>query len=98
MQICTNCDHQSPDTAQDCENCGRSLAEYSEQAVALRRLQANPRVTNLVVANSGDACPACREMQGTYAKDDAPQLPVEGCSHALGCRCFYEPMLEEIYP
>jgi hypothetical protein len=25
-------------------------------------------------------------------------LPVEGCSHALGCRCFYQPVLDEIYP
>ena len=66
--------------------------------MALKRIQSNPRIQNVIIANSRDACPACQEIQGTYYKQDAPALPVEGCSHALGCRCFYEPVLEEIYP
>ena len=36
-----------------------------------------------------------------YAKQQRlldPTLPVEGCSHGLGCRCYYEPVLTEIYP
>jgi hypothetical protein len=45
-----------------------------------------------------DACPACLEAAHTYDKDSAPRLPVEGCSHGLGCRCFYQPYLDEIYP
>ena len=98
MQTCSNCHHQSPDTEELCVNCGKTLSEYSETALALKRIQSNPRIENVIVAISGDACPACQEMQGTYYKDDAPSLPVEGCSHALGCRCFYEPVLEEIYP
>ena len=98
MQTCSNCHHQSPDTAEQCVNCNKPLSEYSETAMALKRIQANPRIGNVIVANFRDACPACQEMQGTYHKDDAPPLPVEGCSHALGCRCFYEPVLEEIYP
>jgi hypothetical protein len=27
-----------------------------------------------------------------------PELPVRGCSHKNGCRCFYEPFLTDIYP
>jgi hypothetical protein len=50
----------------------------------------------LIVAN--DACPACREAEGAFDKDQIPQLPVAGCSHPLGCRCFYEPALAEIFP
>lgn len=98
MQTCTNCHHQSPDNEANCVNCQKPLAEFSETAVALKRIQNNPRIKNVILANAGDACPACREVQGTYYKENAPALPVEGCSHALGCRCFYEPVLEEIYP
>lgn len=98
MQTCSNCHEQSPDSAEKCVNCSKELAKYSETAMALKRMQSNPRIQNVILANSGDACPACREVQGMYYADDAPVLPVEGCSHALGCRCMYEPVLEEIYP
>lgn len=98
MQTCSLCSHQSVDSAEFCDNCGMSLSKYSETKAALKRMQNNPRVSNLILANSGDACPACLQAQGSYAKDDAPHLPIEGCSHANGCRCFYEPVLEEIYP
>jgi hypothetical protein len=50
------------------------------------------------LAVQADACPACQEMQGTYPKDKVPKLPIEGCSHENGCRCFYQPLLDEIYP
>ncbi len=98
MQICTRCDHQNPDTASECANCHGALSEFSATAVALKRVQKNPRVTSVILAVSDDACPACQEAQGTYSKHDAPRLPIPGCSHGLGCRCFYEPVLEEIYP
>lgn len=68
------------------------------QIAALARIKANHRVKHVIVANAGDACPACRMLQGTYSKEEAPRLPVEGCSHSLGCRCFYEPVLEDLYP
>ena len=98
MQTCSNCQRQSADSDELCVNCGKLLAEYSEAAMALKRMQSNTRVQNVIIANTDDACPACRDKQGTYYKGDAPALPVAGCSHALGCRCFYEPVLEEIYP
>jgi hypothetical protein len=74
------------------------LSEFSNTAVALKRLQDNPRVLNVRLVTAHDCCPACREAEGTYVKGEVPTLPVVGCSHALGCRCFYEPMLSEIYP
>lgn len=98
MQTCTRCNKISPDTAQKCINCGADLAETSETAVALRKFQENPRVYAVNVITHGDACPVCQEIQGTYPKDRVPKIPVEGCSHADGCRCFYQPMLEEIFP
>lgn len=98
MQICSKCNSQSPDTAISCQNCGADLSEFSTSALALKKLQENPRVSYIRVAVSQDSCPACRQVEGAYAKDAAPRLPVEGCSHGLGCRCFYQPVLEVIYP
>ncbi len=70
----------------------------SPAAQALKRIQANPRVKYVVVVVPADACPACQNLTGTYPKEQAPRLPVEECSHPLGCRAFYLPYLDEIYP
>lgn len=98
MQTCSICNTQSDDGATICPNCGADLQEFSEQAAALRKFHENPRVTAINLSVHEDACPACQELQGTYPKDRAPKLPVEGCSHEHGCRCFYQPLLAEIFP
>ncbi len=72
--------------------------ENSEAARALRTLQANPRVRAITIVTPRDACPACQQLAGTYPKDEVPPLPFEACSHPLGCRAFYQPMMEDIYP
>ncbi len=72
--------------------------ESSEAAQALRTLQSNPRVKSITIIAPADACPACQQLVGTYPKDAVPPLPYEACSHPLGCRAFYEPMMEDIYP
>jgi len=78
----------------------RSEAEWEASAAArsLKRLQANPRVKYIVIAAPAEACPACQQLAGTYAKDQVPRLPVESCSHPLGCRAYYMPYLDDIYP
>jgi RNA polymerase subunit RPABC4/transcription elongation factor Spt4 len=98
MQICSNCAASSQDNAQICHKCGLDLREYSTTAVALKKFQNNTRVKNVRLVVPDDACPACRDVEGTYPKDQAPRLPVEGCSEKHGCQAFYEPMLNEIYP
>ena len=98
MQICSRCSASSPDSAQECTQCNADLTIYSMTAVSLKKLIENPRVNAIHLATCDDACPACQAVQGTYSKGNVPNLPVEGCSHPLGCRCFYQPMLEEIYP
>jgi len=45
-----------------------------------------------------DCCPACRAAEGAYEFDQAPELPLEGCSHPDGCRCFYAPVLDMFGP
>lgn len=98
MQTCSICHSQSPDSAAVCPTCQADLTLMSDQAVAMKKYQANSRVQSLRVAVSADCCPACRRVEGTYAKEDVPVLPVRGCSHENGCRCFYEPILTEIFP
>ncbi len=76
-------------------------AEEQIENVLLRQLkkyQENPRVQYVRVIVAHDCCPACREVEGAYDKERAPLLPVEACSHALGCRCSYLPFLTDIYP
>jgi hypothetical protein len=70
----------------------------SETAVALQKFQANSRVQYVRIAVNQDCCPACQAAQGAYPKDQVPTLPIPGCSHALGCRCFYQPFLDDLYP
>ncbi len=98
MQTCSRCNTESPDTIITCPKCQADLREFSKTAVALKRFQENPRVISVVLVVHGDACPACQELQGWYKKDQAPKLPIEGCSHEDGCHCFYQPMLEEVFP
>jgi len=41
------------------------------------------------------SCNTCLALDGkTYRFDKLPELPYEGCTCALGCRCFYAPDLE----
>ena len=98
MQTCSLCNAQSPDSALQCVSCQGNLAEFSMTAVALKRFKANPRIRYVRIAVAGDACPECVQHQRTYPKDQVPALPLEGCSHDHGCRCFYEPILDELFP
>jgi hypothetical protein len=98
LRNCTVCGSQSQDTAQVCDNCGADLAVHSATAVALQQLVGNERVLRIRLLVADDACPACRAAEGEFSKDAVPSLPVPGCSHAQGCRCFYQPALAEIYP
>jgi hypothetical protein len=98
VQNCTRCNSEVPDTISTCPKCGAEMKDFSKTALTLRKFQENPRVNMVHVITHEDACPTCQEIQGTYPKDKAPILPVEGCSHENGCRCFYQPLLDEIFP
>jgi hypothetical protein len=65
-------------------------------SIARKKFVENPRVLYIRVMVSNDCCPACREAEGAYSKDEVPSLPVEGCSSPYGCRCFYQPFLDEL--
>jgi hypothetical protein len=65
---------------------------------SLKKMQENPRVSQVVLVVPGDACQACRDLQGTYPKDEVPEIPMDACSHPMGCRSSYQPFLTDIYP
>lgn len=92
MQTCVKCNAISSDTSLECSNCNSSLVESSLTATALKRFRNNPRVTAIRVSGHSDVCPACQKAFNTYSKEDTPVLPIPGCSHTYGCRCFYEPV------
>ncbi len=98
MRTCTLCNAQSPDEVPHCVKCGAGLSEHSTTAVALARFRANPRVRTIRVIPNDDCCPTCLAAEGEFPKEEAPDLPVPGCSHPLGCRCYYEPELTDIFP
>ncbi len=70
----------------------------AEAEAALKRLKENPRVSKIVVVVPADACPACQEVFGTWEKDQVPALPFDACTHPLGCRAYYQPFIDELYP
>jgi hypothetical protein len=96
LQTCSRCNTTSPDTAFQCPACKADLRELSTTSRALRRFRENPRVSSIRISVAAGACPLCYEARGTFTKDEAPPLPHEGCSHPYGCRCTYEPVLNEI--
>ena len=98
MQTCVLCNASSPDQASRCGNCQADLSIHSTTAHALTRFRENPRVKAVTIASSKNSCSYCREQLDTYPVDQVPILPHKGCSHADGCRCFYIPVLNDIYP
>src|SRR5512137_1207706 len=72
--------------------------ETSEAAKSLERMRTNPRIKYVVIVVPEDACPACQNLTGTYPKDQVPRLPYGECSHPRGCRAYYLPYLDEIFP
>ena len=98
MQTCSKCHQSSSDSVRKCSYCGAELNAWSETANVLKRFQENERVIYIRISVAADCCPACCQAEGAYAKDSVPLLPIEGCSHELGCRCYYQPVLDEIYP
>lgn len=77
-------------------------ADQEKQAeshrAALQRIIEGGVATRVRVLASYDCCPVCRATEGAYEFDDVPTLPIDGCSHPLGCRCHYAPVLDRFGP
>jgi len=61
----------------------RNLAEY--KSIGVKKVQISPTETS---------CSECKKFKGKiYTLRNAPELPHEGCTHELGCRCMYLPII-----
>ena len=98
MQTCSLCHALSPDHVTHCKSCQADLTEYSTTVRTLKRFRENPRIQAVTIVPSHNSCSYCYEQLGTYPIDQAPTLPHKGCSNTNGCRCFYIPALDTIYP
>ena len=77
---------------------GEFEREAEEHAEALKRIVDGGVATKVRILASHDSCPVCKAYEGAYDFDDVPALPMEGCSHPLGCRCHYAPILDRFGP
>ena len=99
MRECALCHTQTEDHIAICPNCGADLKVDSVRAHSLKHIMESPRATHVFIVANAKACPACRNIQGTYVKTGPiPALPVEGCSCVNGCTCQYEPLMVEVGP
>jgi hypothetical protein len=69
-----------------------------EHAAALKRIRDGGIATKARILANHDSCPVCNAMEGAYEFDEVPELPLEGCSHPQGCRCYYAPVLDRFGP
>jgi hypothetical protein len=69
-----------------------------EHRQILERIVRGGIATKVRILANDDCCPICRSVEGAYEFDDVPELPLEGCSHRMGCRCYYAPVLDRRGP
>ncbi|HSM58270.1 MAG TPA: hypothetical protein VK879_19105 [Candidatus Sulfomarinibacteraceae bacterium] len=77
---------------------GEFQKEAKEHRATLERIIENGVATRVRILANHDSCPVCKALEGAYDFEDAPALPHEGCSHPLGCRCHYAPVLDRFGP
>ncbi|MEW5985076.1 MAG: hypothetical protein AB1791_00415 [Chloroflexota bacterium] len=70
----------------------------AEHQAALQKIRQGGVATRVRILVNHDCCPACRAIEGAYDFDNAPALPIEECSHPMGCRCHYAPVLDRFGP
>lgn len=67
-------------------------ADYAQRVLDRYRsgMQARGAIQGVRVITAPDSCPTCRALEGAvYHPDDAPIIPIAGCTHPEGCRCAY---------
>jgi hypothetical protein len=68
-------------------------ARRASQRETLRSYKANRDVlVGVRIVAAGSSCDHCKDMRGDYTFENVPELPHEGCTHPMGCRCCYSPM------
>jgi hypothetical protein len=70
---------------------------YADKTLAAYRLgmRAKASIKGVVVQPSENCCEAARQLPKgrTYHPDEAPRLPLPGCSQGRCCACVYRPVM-----
>lgn len=70
---------------------------YAERVLDRYRLgmKAHGAIRGVRIITGSDSCPICRQYAGTvFLPDDAPIIPIAGCTQAGGCRCAYTAVMD----
>ncbi len=71
--------------------------DYARRVLDRYRLgmRAGGAIRGVRILAASDSCPACQALAGAvYHPDEAPLIPIAGCTHPQGCRCVYRPVME----
>ncbi|HVC34051.1 MAG TPA: hypothetical protein VNL16_11120 [Chloroflexota bacterium] len=70
--------------------------DYAQRVLDRYRLgmKARGAIRGVRILTGPDSCPTCRVHAGiVYRLDDAPIVPIAGCSHPGGCHCAYSAVM-----
>ncbi len=71
--------------------------DYAEKTLAAYRLgmKAKGSIVGVTVFPGPDCCQAAADLpaEAVYHPDDAPLLPLPGCTRARHCPCLYRPVM-----
>ncbi len=70
--------------------------DYADRVLGRYRMgaRAHGAIRGVRVLAGGDSCPACQAAaERVYTLDDAPTIPIAGCTNSGGCRCAYVPVM-----
>jgi hypothetical protein len=70
---------------------------YADKALAAYRLgmKAGGSIIGVRIVVENDCCPLARALPigAIYHPDDAPHIPLSGCTLGHDCRCVYRPVM-----
>ncbi|PIE82056.1 MAG: hypothetical protein CSA11_01760 [Chloroflexi bacterium] len=71
--------------------------DYAEKTLAQYRLgmKGGGSIAGVSILIDEDGCDACLSLEAgvIYHPDEAPRLPLPGCSKGRQCRCVYRPVM-----
>ncbi|OGO19970.1 MAG: hypothetical protein A2Z15_06490 [Chloroflexi bacterium RBG_16_50_11] len=77
----------------DNDTTARMLLFFAQHQAALERYR-NEGLKYVEVLPTSDSCEACKKLADKhYILKDAPELPSEHCTHKMGCRCTFLPVV-----
>ncbi len=78
----------------DNDTTARMFLFYAQHRATLEQNRSEG-LKHVEVLPAPDSCESCKKLAGKHYKlNEAPELPNEHCTHKMGCRCTYLPVIE----